>query len=158
MCPSRVAALLLRLCWAVAVVSACGSSSRQYSVDELARGVAIAANDPNDVVEDARVFIPPDQDEYAALSPQLLRQGAAVLRNVDSEPGYDVVVVYRTGPFCGLLPTVDVGLSYNVVNITVESVSRGACDAMEYDEALAIRLTAKYRDSEVSATHTLVEQ
>jgi hypothetical protein len=68
----------------------------------------------------------------------LEEQGVAVMQ--PGEGGYDAVVMYRAGPYCGLLPSVAVTGDQVELAVAITTRERGDCDAMEYDEALGLNL------------------
>lgn len=127
------------------------SDEQRYSADELSNGVAVSVNDGAGAVDSATVFLPDDLPSYVSLHPQLDQERIAVLR--PGEGGFDSVVVYRTGPFCGVLP--EVSVSGDEVALTVEIRTRGdhdECDDMEYDEALGLELAAEFDGADIEAT------
>lgn len=139
----------------MALASGCGadnsSGEQRYSADELSSGVDVSVNDVAGAVDSATVFLPDDLPSYVSLHPQLDQERIAVLR--PGEGGFDLVVVYRTGPFCGVLP--EVSVSGDDAALTVEIRTRGdhdECDAMEYDEALGLELAAEFDGADIEAT------
>ena len=139
----------------VLLASGCGadnsSDGQRYSADELRNGVDVLVNDVAGAVDSAIVFLPDDLPSYVSLHPQLDQERIAVLH--PGEGGFDSVIVYRTGPFCGFLP--DVSVSGDQAVLTVEIRTRGDdddCAAMEYDEALGLELAAEFHAADVEAT------
>ena len=139
----------------VLLASGCGadnsSNGQRYSADELRNGVDVAVNDVAGAVDSATVFLPDDLPSYVSLHPQLDQERIAVLR--PGEAGFDSVILYRTGPFCGFLPEVTVSGDQAV--LTVEIRTRGdddECDDMEYDEAVGLQLAADFHAADIEAT------
>ena len=108
-------------------------------------------DDPDDVVMAATVFLPDELPSYEASQVELASQGVTVVQ--PGEGGHDVVVIYRAGPFCGVLPSVAARVEGQVLHVTVQSKRDGRCDDMEYDEAVGLRLNHD-EAPEVRAVHT----
>lgn len=143
----------------VLVAVACGDDGpslveqgglRRYSVVELDAGVPVEVDDPSGVVTGAEVFLPEGLPGYVALHPRLDRGEVVVL---DDEGGYDRVIVYRTGPYCGLLPEIVVRDTDERIEIDIRSVQAGDCEATEYDEAVGLSLAIDYASRPIAVTH-----
>lgn len=140
---------------AVLVVAvSCGddTSEPRYSATALADGVEVAVDDPDGLIDSATVFLPEELPSYLSLHPQLNENGIAVLQ--PGEGGYDVVVVYRTGPYCGLLPEVSANGDGTQIAVDVRTRSTGDCDAMEYDEAVGFQIAGGHESDPVRANHS----
>lgn len=138
------------------VLSGCGSNDsdgteERYSATDLQRGVTVSVEDPLGAVVSATVLLPDDLPSYLSLHPELAAQNVVVTN--PGEGGYDVLVVYRTGPYCGLLPAVSIDGDTEELTVDVRSRSEGDCDAVEYDEAIGLDLSAEFEQAEVSGTH-----
>lgn len=155
--PSRQSARVLdsptSLRWllgAVLVVAAsCDDDTPRYSATALADGVEVAVDDPDGVIDSATVFLPDELPSYLSLHPQLDENGIAVLQ--PGEGGFDVVVVYRTGPFCGLLPEVSASGDGSHIAIDVRTRSTGDCDSVEHDEAVGLQIAVGHESDPVQA-------
>lgn len=143
----------------LSAVASCATPRTQYSADDLAAGVEAAVVDPDGAVEEAWVFLAPDTEQFRDQQPTLMDGRVAILRDVpvpgteDPQRTFDTVLVYRTGPYCGHLPDVAVSVADGELHVAIASIDTGACDAMEYDEALGLRLSQQARGMEVVATH-----
>jgi hypothetical protein len=139
------------------IITGCVSPAPRFSADELALGVEIDVSDPNGAIEDAWVFLPPETEPFLEHHPALAEGRVVVLDEVDVPPGsdlsgsFDAVVLYRTGPFCGIAPSVAATVVGNSLRVDVRSIETGTCDALEYDEALGLRLSEQGRDLQVIA-------
>jgi hypothetical protein len=136
-----------------ALMVSCGdeTSDPRYSADALADGVTVEVDDPDNLVQSATVFLADELTTDTEISSRLADGDVVVL-----QPGpiaYDAVVVYRTGPYCGLLPDVEAHDGERGIEIDVRSRTEGDCDAMEYDEALGLNFVAAHADDEVTARH-----
>jgi hypothetical protein len=128
----------------------CDASERRYSATDLERGVAVDVDDGDDLIDSATVFLPDDLPSYLSVHPTLAENGVAVLQ--PGEGGYDVVVVYRTGPYCGLLPKVSVNGAGTQIRIHIRSRSSGDCDDMQYDEAVGFQVVTGHETDHVVAS------
>jgi hypothetical protein len=148
---------VLRLWWigvVLAVVASCGDETRgpRYSAIDLRRGVEVEVDDPDGLIDSATVFLPNDLPSFMSLQSQLDKEGVAVLQ--PGEGGYDVVVVYIAGPYCGLLPEVWVGGVGTQIRTLVRSRTSGTCDDMQYVEAVGLQIVAGHGADPVEATHS----
>jgi hypothetical protein len=107
-------------------------------MDDLRRGAEVDVDDPDDAVATATVFLPDELRSYEASQDELASQGVAVVQ--PGEVGHDVVILYRAGPYCGVLPSVAARVDGQVLHVTVQSRRGGSCDDTEYDEAIGLRL------------------
>jgi hypothetical protein len=151
---NAIAARVTRVAFAVALaVAGCSddASGPRYSADALDAGVAVEVDDPGDVIDSAVVFLPDTLTSYESMHAQLARLGVAILQ--PGEDGHDAIVLYRTGPYCGLLPAVSAGGGDGRIEIDVRSRSSGDCDAMEYDEAIGLQLAEGHESDVVEANH-----
>jgi hypothetical protein len=91
-----------------ALLGSCGdgASRPRYSADALSDGVTIEVDDPDNLIQSAVVLLPTDLTANSDLDSSLAGQGVAIVQ--PGPMGYDAVIVYRTGPYCGLLPDVHV--------------------------------------------------
>jgi hypothetical protein len=134
-------------------------SSPGHSSSQLHAGVVHEeVDDTGGLVHELEVFHPADVGELSDEVMGRLADGETVV--VDGGPrGHDTTIIYRTGPYCGLLPNVRV----EATNGTVEVVSRGrddvpegvGCPAMEFGEALGIVWADPYEGQAVVARHHL---
>lgn len=143
---SRIAKFVV--CCSLAFVG-CGET--RYSTDDLQPGVAVTIDGNVEAIDSATVFLPDDLPGYISIHPQLEDEGIAVLNLEDGR--FDAVVVYRTGPYCGLLPTVSVDGDATALTIDVESRQSGDCDALQYDEAIGLDLAPQYEQATIDANH-----
>jgi hypothetical protein len=137
------------------VAASCGDDRGEprHSATALADGVEVAVDDPDRLIDSATVFLPDELPSYLSLHPELDETGIAVLQ--PGEGGFDVVVVvYRTGPYCGLLPEVSVNGDGSRMQIDVRSRSSTDCDAMQYDEAVGFQVVAGHENDRVRANHS----
>jgi hypothetical protein len=117
-----------------------------YDAAAMSEGVELEVPGDGQVVTRAVAFHPAEVPEFevpAEHDAALGRDEAVVLR-----PGlrdHDVTVVYRTGPYCGLLPALEVRPSEppTVVvapgNESVAAADRD-CESMEFTEAVGLEL------------------
>ena len=96
---------------------------QRYSVDDLRDGVAVSVDDAAGAVDSATVFLPDVLPSYLSLHPQIDQQRVAVQH--PGEGGFDAVVVYRTGPFCGVLPNVAVSGDEAVLTVEIATLGDG---------------------------------
>jgi hypothetical protein len=139
---------------ALLAVSGCASDvdEPRYGADQLRLGVAIAVDDDAQAVDTAVVLLPDELPAYLSYHPVLDEQGIAVMQ--PGQGGYDAVVMYRTGPFCGLLPDVAVTGDENLLDVEITTNGHdGPCDAMEYDEAIGLTLLPGFENATISAHH-----
>ncbi len=136
------------------VAMSCGddTSEPRYSATALADGVDVAVDDPDGLIDSATVFLPDELPSYLSLHPQLNANRIAVVQ--PGEGGYDVVVVYRTGPYCGLLPEVSANRDGPQIAVDLRSRSTGLCDAMEYDEAVGFQMARGHESDPIRANHS----
>lgn len=133
-------------------LSGCGSDTNEprYSADQLLRGVDVTVDDDAQAIDSAVVLLPDELPSYPSYHPALADQGIAVMQ--PGEGGYDAVVMYRTGPFCGLLPKVGVTGDESLLEVEITTRgSSGDCDSMEYDEAIGLTLAPGFEDATISA-------
>jgi hypothetical protein len=133
----------------VLLIGGCTQGDTRYSATQLLEGVEVAIEDPDGIVASMTVFLPDDLPSYGSMTPELERVGIAVLD--PGEGGYDVVVLYRTGPYCGLLPKVEVH-DGSEIGILIKPRTEGDCDTMEYDEALGVDLAPEHEGRPLVAT------
>lgn len=126
-------------------------SEDRYAATELMRGVQVAVDDTDGLIDSATVFLPDDLPSFLSVQPQLDEEGVAVLQ--PGEGGYDVVVVYLAGPYCGLLPDVSVESLGKSIRAVIESRTEDECDDMQYAEAIGFQLVAGHEADPVEATH-----
>lgn len=148
-----LSALLIAASTAVGGCSSEETSANEvrYSATDLEQGVSVGVDDPAGAVDSASVFLPDSLPSYSTLQPELASQGVVVMD--PGEGGYDVVVVYRAGPFCGLLPTVSISGDTEQLMVGITSLAEGVCETMEYDEAIGLDLSEAFQQAEVSGTH-----
>lgn len=130
------------------------SNRATYSFDDLARGVDMSVRDEaadGAAVAEAQALLGESIAVGSASRSALDREGVIVLPG--DRYGFDVVVVYRTGPFCGLLPQVVVSGTVTALTVAVTSFDVGECEAIRYDEAVGLTLTAGYEHASVGARH-----
>ncbi len=144
----------------VATFAACGSDDASgptgaadatYGFAELTSGVPVDVDDPSGAVDSAMVLLANGLPSILSLHPQLEESGVAVMN--PGERGYDVVVVYRTGPFCGLLPAVSIHGDVDQLSVEVISTPGDDCDDAEYDGAVGFDLADEFEQADVTATH-----
>ena len=126
--------------------------SERYSVDELLRGVDAQIEDGANAIESAKIFLPDDLPSYLSFHPALEEYGVAVMQ--PGEGGYDVVVIYRSGPYCGLLPQVAVTGDAARLEVAITTRDGGDCDAMEYDAAVGLNLRADFNRAAINASQS----
>lgn len=131
--------------------ASCASDEEEtrYSADQLLRGIDITAEDPALATESATVFLPDELPSYQLYDPALAEKGIVVIQ--PGENGYDAIVVYRTGPFCGLLPSVAVAGDEVQLEVAITTNRSGDCDSMEYDEAVGLNLSPGFETSTITA-------
>lgn len=127
-------------------------SEPRYAAEALAEGVEVAVDDPDGLIDSATVFLPDELPSYLSLQPQLDENGIAVLQ--PGEAGFDAVVVYRAGPFCGLLPEVSASGDGSQIAVGVRSRSTGDCDSVEYDEAVGLQIAGGHESDPVQAARS----
>ncbi len=149
--PCRAAVSALAVAAGVLAVAGCGSDAR-YSIDQLEQGVAVDIAGTSDAIDAAVVLLPDGLPSYVALQSDLEALGVAVVQ--PGEAGFDAIVIYRTGPYCGLLPAVAARGDETRLTIEVDSRASGDCDAMEYDEAIGLDLAPEFERATIDATHT----
>ena len=124
---------------------------RIYSAAALSDGVEFDIDDPDGAVESATVLLADAIEGAARFSPQLEADGVAVMPG-DGTP-FDVIALYRTGPYCGLVPDVRLEMTPSPV-LRVNSKS-GDCDSMEYDEAIGLVLATPIDPAVLTIEHSI---
>lgn len=140
----RRTAALLGFC-----VIALGCGPDTFGADELLDGVVaevVEVDGATGAVESATVFLPPDEPVYNEL--RFSGRIAILQPGVD---GFDVVVAYLTGPYCGVLPDVSVTGDPELLTVAIRTHDGGNCEAMEYVEAIGLQVTAEYADATIEA-------
>ena len=142
----------LRACIVVGIIASCGgnddAATPRYSADALSEGVPVEVDDPDGVIESATVFLPDELVGYPSRTPELANQGVSVMQ--PGESGYDAIIMYRVGGYCGLLPEVAAAAGEAAIAVGVNSRSGDDCDALEYDEAIGLRLSAGHEHDTVT--------
>lgn len=113
------------------LTAACAS---HYSTAELREGIDHSVDDPEDLVESATLIAFNELPGSTQISHRIGDGGSIVL-----DPGlrgYEVIVAYRTGPYCAVVPSVAVHGTEDAIVVEVASHQRGGCDDMQYDEAI----------------------
>jgi hypothetical protein len=137
---------------ATPVVDATIAGEQRYSVTELQGGVDVAIGGMAQAVDAATVLFPDSLPSFISLTPELEERGVAIMKPGDH--GFDAVVVYRTGPYCGLLPTVAVNGDTSELTISIASRGAEGCDDKEYDEAVGLDLAPDYEAASIVGRHT----
>ncbi len=127
-------------------VIALGCGPDTFGADELLEGVEVEVDDTTDAIESATVFLPPDEPVYNEL--RFSGRIAILQPGVD---GFDAVVAYLTGPYCGVLPDVSVTGDPELLTVAIRTHDGGNCDAMEYVEAIGLQVTGEYADATIEA-------
>lgn len=112
------------------LTAACAS---HYSTAELREGIDHSVDDPEDLVESATLIAFNELPGSTQISHRIGDGGSIVL-----DPGlrgYEVIVAYRTGPYCAIVPSVAVH-SNDAIVVQVVSHERAVCEDMEYAEAI----------------------
>jgi hypothetical protein len=115
--------------------------TRAYTIDQLRKGVEVTVDDPEGLVANAWLFPLDAFPDARAVGAEIDRSstGSVVL---DPDDGFDVVVAYRAGPYCGLLPAVSTfSDDADFIVVEVESRRGGDCTDLLYDEAIGIDFT-----------------
>ncbi len=160
-----VAARITALGAALAVIAACGddppstlvasasspAGDVRYSSRDLEAGVTVHVQDRAGAVASADVFFAEPAADYGVSTADIEAADGEVVIGQDPTGDYDVFLVYRSGPYCGLLPRVTVDGDTSLIEVTVRTRDEGNCDAMEYDEAVGLRLQPDFRVAEVRA-------
>ncbi len=108
----------------------------QYSTAELRRGIDLRVDDPEHLVESVTLI-----DFYELPGSNQISQRIGDGGSIVLDPGlqgYEVIVAYRTGPHCAVVPSVAVHSSDDAIVVEVVSHERGECESMQYDEAIGL--------------------
>jgi hypothetical protein len=134
-------------------LGACGTSEI-YSREEFQLGVEREPQDSLDIVERMVVFHPlPSELPPSVL--EALNQGKIVLTH-DTSRDLDLTVIYRSGPYCGLPPDVDV--SYNgALIVAVTSHVKGDCQDIIFTEAVGFVFAGNYGGDDVIVERRYLE-
>lgn len=131
------------------------ADAERFSGADFEAGVPVAVDDPSAVVREAIVFHPPD-DRFVDLHPRLEAGDAVVITDAAE---FDVIILYRTGPFCGLLPDVDVVDGGDQIDIRIRPVDDGEdCESDEFDEAIGLLLEPDQRDRAIVVDHIPIDE
>jgi len=168
--PRREASLVgaAAVCALSALGAACGSDApsgaTRHSGDEWVQGVEVEVEDAAGAVDSATALFPDDRGYLSRVSASefgadALSNPVAVLQRRDGEldpqDQFDVVVLYRDGPFCGQVPIVSVEGDSRELAVTITSVIEGPdCAAIQYAAAVGLVLTDEYQHATIRATHT----
>ncbi|NED94004.1 hypothetical protein G1H11_01590 [Phytoactinopolyspora alkaliphila] len=120
-----------------------------YGAADFADGIDLTVSGDSGIIDRAVAFHPSDSDELSHEQMERLASGDSVLSH-EGIRGFDVVVVYRTGPYCGLLPSVDVASNDRpVIEVTPRAASEGTCESMEFDEAVGFKIAHGFDPDEL---------
>ena len=100
-------------------------------------------------MESATVLLAEAIDGTERFSPQLEADGVAVMPGDGTS--FDVIALYRTGPYCGLVPEARLEMTPSPV-LRVNS-KNGPCDSMEYDEAIGLVLATPIDPAVLTIEH-----
>ena len=139
------------------VVLACGSAEpsgpKRYSGSEWSEGVDIEIRGRTEAADSATVLFPDGLPSYLSNLPKLKEDGVAVIQ--PGEGGFDAIVLYRSGGFCGFMPDVSVSGDARELLVEIMSTSGDNCDALEYDAAIGLELSPSFQQAIVVGTHSL---
>jgi hypothetical protein len=129
------------------------SCAGRYVPADLSEGIDLRVDDAEHLVESATLIAFYELAENKQISQQIGAGGPIVID--PGLEGYDVIVAYRTGPYCAIPPSVAVLSTDGTIVVEVVSHNRGNCDAMEYDEAIGLDFNAARGDRPVEIQHGL---
>lgn len=127
-------------------------NQESFTAAEMQEGVEIPVEGRSSTVHGATAFRPTTEEMPDSQLTALSQDEVVVIR--DGLRGFDVTVVYRTGPYCGLAPRVELRES-NPPAFLVRPMNPRAdrsCDALMFDEAVGFDL-----DSRVDVADVQVE-
>lgn len=150
--PSRL--LLAAVLFGGNLAAACANTPfgpRTYSQAELVEGEIITAGGSRAAVVSTTMFLATGATWHTAAHDQLERSGVAVV-DAPASAGFDAVVLYRDGPYCGLLPRVEVHGDQTALEVLVLPRRRSwNFDDMEYDAAIGLDLHGPYEQADITA-------
>jgi hypothetical protein len=140
----------------MAVLASCGEDGGDrptFTGDDLTRGIRLDVRDSTDAVGSAVLFsieqLPGDARARERTSERLEQEAIAVH---DPAGEYAVVIAYRSGGFCGVIPDVNVTGDEDNLNVEITTFDSGDCDAVEYSAAVGLELASNYHDAKVTAS------